>query len=170
MTTLPAPLQKIADDLAAARARLVAALSGLDDAQTMKAPGPDNWNAAQIVDHLMLAEGFTNDITKMLAGNAPATGFPSDLAEFDPLPEARSMEAPPPIRPRQELPAAELITALEAMGVRTQGSFETLANVDPRAFSMEHPLFGPLDLGQWWAIHPMHYDMHIAQAQGALGS
>ena len=106
----------------------------------------------------------------MLADNAPATGFPTDLTEFEPLPQARSMEAPPPIRPRQELPSSELIAALEAMAVRTKGSFETLATIDPRTLSMEHPLFGTLDLGQWWAIHPGHYDMHSAQAQGALDS
>jgi len=27
---------------------------------------------------------------------------------------------------------------------------------------------GELDLGQWWDVHPVHYAMHIAQAQDAL--
>jgi hypothetical protein len=97
-----------------------------------------------------------------------AGGFPAELDAFEPLPPPISLEAPPPIRPRQELPAEELIASLGAMSVRTKASFEALATVDPRKYRMAHPLFGDLDLGQWWMVHPVHYGMHILQAQAAL--
>lgn len=169
---LPEPLHQIAKGIAAKRAELISALSGLDSRQTMQSPGEDQWNAAQVVDHLLLAEGFTNDITTMLVNKArtdgEAAGFPPDLEAFEPLPPPISLEAPPPIRPRQELPAEELITALKEMAVRTQASLELLTSVDPRTLKMAHPLFGDLDLGQWWMVHPLHYEMHIIQAQAAL--
>jgi len=138
----------------------------------MHSPGPERWNAAQVVDHLLLAEGFTNDITKMVVERATAageaTGFPPDLEAFEPLPPPLSLDAPPPIRPRQEPPPEELIAALKAMSERSKASIESLAAVDPRKYRMTHPLFGEIDLGQWWDVHPLHYAMHIAQAQDAL--
>jgi hypothetical protein len=174
MTKLPKPLDDVLSDLSKQRALLINALAGLSPEATLRSPGPDQWNAAQVVDHLLLAEGFTNDLTKMMSdragANDEATGFPADLTAFDPLPQPRGMEAPPPIRPQRELPARELVTALTAMGERTRASLEVLASLDPRRYKMEHPLFGELDLGQWWAIHPIHYEMHIAQAQAALNA
>jgi hypothetical protein len=174
MTALPKPLEDVLSDLSKQRALLISALAGLSPDAIMRSPGPDEWSAAQVVDHLLLAEGFSNQLTQGMAAQAQAageaTGFPAELDAFDPLPPARGMEAPPPIRPQKELPAAELITALTAMGERTRVSLEALASLDPRRYKMEHPLFGELDLGQWWAIHPMHYEMHIAQARAALAA
>ena len=54
------------------------------------------------------------------------------------------------------------------MQFATHKRFESLAAVDPRKYRMMHPPFGELDLGQWWNVHPLHYEMHIAQAQDAL--
>ena len=170
---LPKPLAELAANLEAERRRLIEMLSGLGADETTRPPGPNQWSAAQVVDHLLLAEGFTNDLTAAMANRArtagEATGFPSGLDELAELPPATSMEAPPPIRPQKELPPEELITALQTMAERTRASFVTLASLDPRRYRMDHPLFGELDLGQWWAVHPMHYVMHIAQAQAAAG-
>ena len=169
---LPVALAVISAGLEAERARLTDMLAGLGADETTLVPGPDQWSAAQVVDHLLLAEGFTNDLTEAIASRARATGettgFPPDLVAFDPLPPPLGMEAPPPIRPKQALPAPELIAALRVMGERTQSSLVSLASLDPRKYRVPHPLFCELDLGQWWAVHPVHYEMHIAQAQAAL--
>lgn len=169
---LPKAIEDIAQGIEAKRDELISALRGLTAHQTMRSPADGEWNAAQVVDHLLLAEGFTSDITAMLVNKAhaegEAAGFPADLDAFEPLPPPISLEAPPPIRPRQELPAEELITSLNDMKARSQASLELLITVDPRNLKMAHPLFGELDLGQWWLVHPMHYEMHITQAQAAL--
>jgi len=169
---LPELLAATSAKIEGQRSRLIQALSGLAPAETMRSPGPERWNAAQVVDHLLRAEGFTCDITKMMVdratGAGEATGFPLDLEAFDPLPPPLSLDAPPPIRPRRELPPEELIAALRAMSQRSKASIESMAVVDPRKYRMAHPLFGELDLGQWWDVHPLHYEMHIAQAQDAL--
>jgi hypothetical protein len=172
MNGLPKPLAAIWTDLSEQRALLIEQITGLGAEDTMHSPGPNEWNAAQVVDHLLLAEGFTNDLTIGMVGQAQAAGdakgFPPGLEAFDPLPDPLGMEAPPPIRPQEELPAKELVEALESMGERTLASLEALASVDPRKYRMVHPLFGELDLGQWWSVHPIHYEMHIAQARQAL--
>ncbi len=169
---LPAPLANVLADIERQRERLIQSLSGLSPEQTMRAPGPGEWNSAQVVDHLLLAEGFTNDITGMLVGQAvnsdKATGFPAELVQLTPIPEPISLEAPPPIRPQKELPSGELIDSLRKMGERTDQSVRSLATVDPRALKMPHPLFGELDLGQWWLVIAVHFVMHIEQAQAAL--
>jgi DinB superfamily len=173
MTVLAKPLADIWADLSEQRSILIEALKGLAAHDTLRSPGANEWNAAQVVDHLLLAEGFTNQFTMGMVGQAQAAGeakgFPPELESFDPLPEPLGMEAPPPIRPQKELAAQELIEALETMEAVSRASFEALATLDPRKLRMPHPLFGELDMGQWWAVHPMHYRMHIAQAQAALG-
>ena len=174
MTELPKPLSDIWADLSAERSLLIDRLTGLDAEATLRSPGPGEWSTAQLVDHLLLAEGFTNDFMKPMLAQAQAagqaTGFPAELQAFDPLPPPLGMEATPPIRPQKELPAQELIDALQAMGERSKTTLEALASVDPRKLRMPHPLFGPpLDFGQWWALHAIHYAMHNAQAEAALG-
>jgi hypothetical protein len=170
---LPKPLADIWTDLSEQRTLLIAALSVSNAVDTMRSPGPNEWNAAQVVDHLLLAEGFTNQLTMGMVGQAQAlgeaTGFPTELQAVASLPEPLGMEAPPPIRPQKELAATELVEALQAMSARTKASFEALATIDPRKYRVPHPLFGELDLGQWWLVHPIHYEMHIAQARAALG-
>ena len=174
MTVLAKPLADIWADLSEQRCILIEALKGLAAHDTLRSPGPNEWNAAQVVDHLLLAEGFTNQFTMGMVSRAQAAGeakgFPPELEEFDPLPEPLGMEAPPPIQPQKELAAQELIEALESMEAVSRASFEALSTLDPRKYRWPHPLFGELDMGQWWAVHPMHYRMHIAQAQAALQS
>lgn len=172
VTQLPPPLAEVLGEIEGQRARLIDELAGLSPDQTLRSPGPDQWNAAQVVDHLLLAEGFTNNITGLLVGQAEAAGnamgFPAEITTLNPVPEPISLEAPPPIRPQKELPAGELIDALKSMAALTEKSIESLSTVDPRALKMYHPLFGELDLGQWWSVIAMHYVMHIEQAQAAL--
>ena len=173
MTELPTPLADIWANLSSQRSRLIDRLTGLDAEATLRSPGPGEWSTAQLVDHLLLAEGFTNDFMKAMLDQARAAGepagFPAGLEAFDPLPPPLGMETPPPIRPQKELPAVELIEALRAMEERSRATLEALASVDPRKYRMPHPLFGELDFGQWWALHAIHYAMHNAQAQAALG-
>ncbi|HEY8766713.1 MAG TPA: DinB family protein [Dehalococcoidia bacterium] len=172
MSELPKPLADIWANLSAQRALLIDRLTGLDAEATLRSPGPGEWSTAQLVDHLLLAEGLTNDFMAArlteAAGAGEATGFPAGLEAFDQLPPPLGMEAPPPIRPQKELPALELIEALRAMGARSRATLEQLAAVDPRKQRMLHPLFGELDFGQWWVLHAIHYVMHNAQAEANL--
>jgi DinB superfamily len=172
MSELPKPLADIWANLSAQRALLIDRLAGLDAEATLRSSGPGQWNTAQVVDHLLLAEGFTNDFMTTTLGQAQdagdATGFPETLEAFDPLPPPLGLEAPPPIRPQKELPALELVEALRAMGDRSRATLEALASVDPRKYRMQHPLFGELDFGQWWVLHAIHYAMHNAQAEATL--
>jgi hypothetical protein len=161
---LPPLLARTIDDLERHRSELIA----LVEVQPGRATGSavDAWNIEQIVDHLLLAEGFTNDLTAAMADRAADTGapvFPENLEQFAPLPPPTGIEAPEPIRPRRRLEG--LPAELRAMSVRTRASFERMALFDPREFSIPHPLFGELDLGQWWVLQGVHYDMHLSQSR-----
>ena len=59
---------------------------------------------------------------------------------------------------------------LVAMRSSTADAFDALATVDPRGHVVPHPLFGQLDLGQWWVVQAVHYAMHLAQAKAALAA
>jgi hypothetical protein len=167
---LPQLLIDTRDALESQRSALLEALAGLDASLVNASPAEGEWSVAQVVDHLLLAEEFTNAITGSLAEKAreagAANGFPADLSSFAALPPPIGMEAPPPIRPSRTL--TDLAAELTAMRSRTVGAFDALATVDPRAHVVPHPLFGPLDLGQWWVLQSVHYGMHLAQARAAL--
>lgn len=162
---LPVLLEKTLADIERPRDALITLVS--DSAGQTGAPaGSDSWGISQIVDHLLLAEGFTNDLTETFASrtrDAGATGFPPDLEAFDQLPPPIGLEAPEPIRPRRAL--LDLVGELNSMRGRTRGAFDLLSSFDPRAYSFPHPLFGALNLGQWWVLQGVHYGMHLEQAR-----
>src|SRR5438094_10076158 len=72
MTVLAKPLADIWADLSEQRSILIEALKGLAAHYTLRSPGANEWNAAQVVDHLLLAEGFTNQFTMGMVGQAQA--------------------------------------------------------------------------------------------------
>ena len=168
MYDLPLPLLRIRERLETGRESIIEALDAMADGMAAARPATDAWSVAETVEHLLLAEAFTVDLTHSLVGDS-AVGFPPDLADFAPLPAPVSMESPPPIRPRSVSSVGQLRTLLMSTSERSLAAMETLARVDPREFVAPHPLFGPLDLGQWWVLNATHYEMHLAQVREAIG-
>ena len=105
--TLPQPVERLWDELERARTELLRETEELSQRQADWKPTERDWSVGEIVDHLTLAEINTGKLTTKLLKELPAgaAAFPTDLAEFAPVPSgaAGPAEAPPVVA---ELPHA----------------------------------------------------------------
>ena len=164
---LPSPVESLWSELQSVRAEILNEIEGLTQAQMDWRPGARDWSIGEIVHHLTVAEVATGKLTSKLFKEAGATlsPFPADLGPFGPLPPRPPgpAEAPPAVRPEAGHPADELIATFKATRERTRQSVERLATADPRTLTWPHPLFGPMDLGQWWLLQAHHDADHLGQ-------
>jgi DinB family protein len=165
--TLPVPVEKLWNELEAARAEVLREVEGLSQRQADWKPGHADWSVGEILHHLTIAEIATGKLTTKLTREADAAGspFPSDLTAFAPFPSDLSgaAEAPPMVWPEYGKPIAELLSGLGATRDRSRASVEKLATVDPRRLVFKHFRFGDLDLSQWWTLQARHDRIHLAQ-------
>jgi hypothetical protein len=164
---LPSPLDAVWTELESVRARLLAEVDGLSQAQVEWRPQPADWCIAEIVHHLTLAEVATGKLTSKLLREAgpDLPPFPTDLAAFAPLPAwpAGPREAPPVVRPEAGHPIGPLVADMKAARLRSRQSLERLGAVDPRLLRFRHFRLGELDLGQWWMLQAAHDGDHLGQ-------
>jgi len=165
--TLPQPVERLWDELERSRTELLREAEGLSQRQADWKPGERDWSVGEIVDHLTLAEINTGKLTTKLLKELPGSAavFPSDLAEFAPVPPAPPgpAEAPPVVWPAHGKSIGELIATMKATRVRTRGSIERLAQCDPRLLTFKHFRLGEMDLGQWWRLQASHDLTHLQQ-------
>ena len=167
--TLPAPVEKLWDELEAARAEVLREVEGLSQRQADWKPSDQDWSVGEIVHHLTLAEIATGKLTTKLTREAEAAGsppsFPRDLTVFAPLPAdpAGVAEAPSVVWPEHGKPIAELLAGITATRDRSRASIEKLATLDPRRLVFKHFRFGELDLSQWWTLQARHDRIHRVQ-------
>lgn len=164
---LPKTLQGIAADLEARRAELLALIAAMSERQAGWEPAPGQWSVGRAVEHLTLAEGLTGDLTAALTGRDGLPGWPADFV-LDPLPPPTGLEAPDRIRPGEGFAPSAIAARMQELKVRARVSFTRVAGVDPRECVVPHPLFGPLNVAQWWAVQPVHYAMHLAQVRAVI--
>jgi hypothetical protein len=164
---LPPPVECLWNDLQAVRAEILKEIEGLTQTQMDWRPGEHDWSVGEIIHHLTLAEVATGKLTSKLFKDAGTSlkPFPVGLNAFVPMPARPPgpAEAPPAVRPEAGHAADELISTFKATRERSRQSVERLATADPRALSWPHPLFGPMDLGQWWLLQAHHDADHLQQ-------
>ncbi|MBI4562871.1 MAG: DinB family protein [Candidatus Rokubacteria bacterium] len=167
--TLPAPVQKLWDDLQAVREEILKEAEGLSQAQADWRPSERDWSVGEILHHLTLAEVNTGKLTTKLTREAQQAGklvsFPGDLKAFAPLPPSPPgpAEAPAVVRPEKGHPIGQLVADMRATRERSRESIEKLGSCDPRPLTWDHFRLGTLDLAQWWMLQARHDRDHLEQ-------
>jgi hypothetical protein len=167
--TFPRVIQRLWDDLEAARADVLSEVAGLAQAQADWRPREGEWSVGEVIHHLTIAEVATGKLTTKLTREAEAAGprppFPADYVAVAPLPPwpAGPAQAPPVVWPEHGQPLPALIDGLKATRARSRQSIERLATVDPRRLVFKHFRLGDLDLAQWWALQVQHDRIHLGQ-------
>jgi hypothetical protein len=54
------------------------------------------------------------------------------------------------------------------LGAGAEDTIRSIGAVDPRPLVVPHPLFGPLNIFQWWQVQTAHIQMHHAQASAIV--
>jgi hypothetical protein len=167
--TLPAPVQKLWEELQSVRAEVLREVEGLSQAQADWKPGPKDWSVGEIVHHLTIAEIATGKLTTKLTKDAEAAGtlvagFPPDFGEIKPLPDVRgAADAPEVVWPEHGKPLGDLVATMKATRERSVQSLQRVASTDPRRLLFKHFRLGDLDLAQWWKLQAAHDGLHLAQ-------
>jgi hypothetical protein len=165
--TLPPAVDALWNELQTVRALILNEVEGLSQSQADWRPSDRDWSVGELIHHLTLAEVSTGKLTSKLLKEAgdSSTPFPAGLTGFAPLPQRTPgpAEAPPMVRPEHGHRVDELLGTFRQARERSRQSIERLATVDPRELSWPHPIFGDLDLAQWWMLQAYHDADHLKQ-------
>jgi len=154
------------------RARLLAAVEGLSEAQHSFSPAPERWSVAQLVEHLSIVEGNVAALLDKLLGKAEEAGAatpgdfgPVSIEEFVERSRTAKYEAPERIRPTGVLPVADSLARLCESRTVIRALRPRVERADGRAVRFPHPAWGPLDLYQWLLFVGAHEDRHLSQIE-----
>jgi len=171
-TDLPVALAKIADEIDAARGRVLGLVADTPQAQAYWQPSTDAWSIAEVLDHLIRAEEGSARLIAGLAKRATASPpYPDGLIEFawhPPTSDERwnVMVPDPAAAPSFGRPVADLGENLLGQGVLTRRALARLTEFDPRAVTFAHVLIPePMNLAQWGRFIAYHLRVHARQIE-----
>ena len=135
-------------------------------------PAPGRWSAAEVIEHLSLAEGgFASWITSGIE-KARAGGLGNETAERTELPDrirtllgdrVNRRQAPERVQPKGDMTANAALQAL-AKGERRLRTVLSLADgLALNEVIVEHPSLGPFNVYQWIELMAEHRRRHAAQ-------
>ncbi|HKE00493.1 MAG TPA: DinB family protein [Planctomycetota bacterium] len=155
----------------------LAAVEGLSDAQWTWKPAPNKWSVGEVIEHLVLVETRVQGrLDKTLAG-APDPDWKKKTAGkaemLEKLLPDRSMkaDAPEPVQPKGKLTHAEAIAEYKKARAKTI-EMTVKSDAPLKAFTFDHPFFGPLSAYQWLLLVPLHNQRHnqqIAEVKATAG-
>ncbi len=146
--------------LRATRTELISLLGGLAGEQWNFRPAAEQWSVAEIAEHIVLVE------KRVMGALTPSEGGTSpkrDSTVTRVVPDRRTkVIAPAPVSPTGRFATpAEWCEAFEQVRAQT---IDWLQNTpDPRAFALNHFVFGLLDGYQWTLFASAHLERHLHQ-------
>ena len=146
---------------------VVAAVSGLSDAQMRFKAGPDRWSIAECLEHIALAEDFlfmnvTQNVMKGGPG-APDRDFAkTDAAVLAMIPDrSHKAQAPPQLVPTGRWTPQETLKHFLASREKTIEFMKTEPGL--RAHAVDSPMGQQLDAYQWLLFIGAHSKRHTEQ-------
>ena len=169
-------LTEISDFLDESRAGVYAAIDGIGAERLERVPEGGGWTAAQVVQHLALAESKTSQYLAARLGKAIAGGLAHEQDESSVLATAEGLEnpgsltAPEVVTPAAVVAAGDAIAALRAShddvrSVLRSADGWALADVQTR-----HALFGPMNMYQSILLIGYHDRRHTPQIARAVAA
>jgi hypothetical protein len=158
--------------LESSRAKLLAAIDGVTDAQAQFTPLPDRWTILQLVEHLAISDpGLLALIRRALAA-APQPELMAEvhkrdyrfLGETKPLPRGVN-KAPEALQPK-----SLYATLADAKAAFLKARAETIEYArttqdDLRDHFAPHPILGMMDGFQWLVACAGHVEIHTLQIE-----
>jgi uncharacterized damage-inducible protein DinB len=152
------------------RAKFLASIDGLSDAQWTFKAAPDRWSIAEVAEHIAVSETtilqlVTDRVLK--SPKAPAGEVrPADAKIIEVITDRSSKaQAPEFLRPTNRWSTREALRSdFEAARKRTVESVKTTQD-DLRGHSMAHPAMKTIDGYQWVLLLAAHSARHTAQIE-----
>lgn len=168
-------MQGIIDALNDDRQALIAAVSGLTEAQFAYQPAAGQWSIADVLHHLVLVEEANQKLFGMMLKKAAESGAPADPSPDESVTDAISpysqalldreqkVTAPERVQPVSAITGEAALTRLQAVRENTVAAAEKLGQYDLSLMKWPHPLFGELNLYQWFLFVGLHERRHADQ-------
>jgi hypothetical protein len=151
------------------RTELRTLLDGLDDAAFARRSGGEEWSAAQIAEHIALAEQSAAKVIRFLR-NASDRPLPSRPVEEGKRREDGRAIAPQMVTPGGELSRAEVLAALDdARDMLVHQTSESRAVIDAGS-TFPHPFLGQLTALGWLQMMAWHEPHHIQQLRRTIAA
>ena len=135
-------------------------------------PAPERWSAAEVLEHISLAEaGFVNWLAAGIA-EARGNGLGAETGERLSLPEsvrarlhdrANRRVAPDRVQPKGEMSADAAWSAVVTNEQRLRQILEDADGLALNAVTIEHPVLGPFNVYQWVELMAAHRRRHAEQ-------
>jgi len=126
------------------------ALEGISEAQATFKPG-EEWSARELLGHLLLTNrGINQQIADMAGTESPR-----------PAERVRAMGATS--EEYEGLPVDALRDVIREVFDETKALISSVAGSNKLDQKFPHPIFGPLNLKEWFAFHRVHAMDHIQQ-------
>jgi hypothetical protein len=167
-------LQEIIITVEASRARLLDAVSGLDQAALDRRLSDDTWSVGEILHHLMLMETSVTRLLERQVTRAARHGLPPDTSEGSILSslDRFSIEtapdkivAPEGFVPTRGLPREELLDGLASSRAALLSKAARAGSFDLAQLHFPHPVLGRLDMYQWVLYLGQHELRHLHQIE-----
>ena len=152
------------------RAKFLASIDGLSDAQWTFKAGPDRWSIAETAEHIAVSEGIILQLVTeriMKAPKVPADPARATDAKVIEVITDRSgkAQAPEMLKPTNRWPTrAALTQEFEAARKKTIDYVRTTKD-DLRGHAMAHPVMQTIDGYQWVLLLAAHSARHTAQIE-----
>jgi hypothetical protein len=155
-----------------ARAALKAAVETVPAARRAERPGPERWSAAEVLEHLSIAERmFRGRVAKAIEA-ARAAGLGTEAGTRAALPdviETRMADrtnrrvAPEPSRPTGQVDADSAWSAIEEGHRRLRTLVQAADGLALSEVTADHHFFGALTVYQWVELIAAHEARHVEQ-------
>ena len=146
---------------------VVAAVSGLSDAQMHFKPGPDRWSVAECLEHIALSEDYllgyvSGPIMKNGPGAADRDPAKIDAAVLAMIPDrSHKAQAPAALVPTGRWATDETLKHFLASREKTIDFLKATPNL--RAHVADSPIGQPLDAYEWLLFISAHSKRHTEQ-------
>jgi hypothetical protein len=162
--------QRVLDYLEQTKAEILTSTASFSEAQWRFKPSPEQWNAAECVEHIAVVEQSLLRTLQRLAAGPPgseealASTRGKDEIILRAVPRrGGKAQAPEPARPSNRWPDTAALLASFAE-IRDQ-TILYVRSTDHSLRSVSHPhiVFGPLDGYQWLLFLAAHSERHLRQ-------
>jgi uncharacterized damage-inducible protein DinB len=163
----PEERTEIVQELERSRQELLAALSGMDEAQAKARPDAERWSVLECVEHITIVEEyFFAQLEKAEKLDAPRINKEHEARLMAGVPDRSTRrQAPEMVRPSGRF--ATLAEALVHFNTRRERSIQFAQDRagDLYYLTSEHPRFGTVNGVEWLIFIAGHGRRHTAQIQ-----
>ena len=157
-----------------ARAALKAAVEKTPADRRAQRPAPERWSAAEVLEHLSIAERLFIGRVAGAIEAARAAGLGTETETRSPLPEVietrmadrtNKRVAPAPTRPTGEVEADAAWSAIEEGHRRLRTLVQAADGLALGEVTADHHFFGALTVYQWIELMAAHEGRHTEQLE-----